>query len=92
MSGTIDLEPSYSGEIPEVVPQNLPHNQEQRLGMGGCVELQTRWDVGWVIQYADDVKLLKVAAEAAYNILSPWFRRARMQLNADKTHWVYFAT
>ena len=74
MSGTIDLEPSYSGEIPEVVPQNLPHNPEQLLGMGGRVEVQTRRDVGWGIQYADDVMLLlakktvkglKVAVEAA---------------------------
>ena len=91
----------YSGEIPEVVAQNSSHRKEQEVCVGGKIEIDSKLVTGWTIQYADDimylisrksVAALKLAAEKAYAILAPWFRRARLQLNASKTHWMYLCT
>ena len=91
----------YSGEIPEVVAQNTSYNSDQKRIIGGKIEISSKLLTGWVIQYADDimyllsrktVTLLKSAAEKAYSILAPWFRRAKLQLNASKTHWMYICT
>ena len=91
----------YSGEIPEIVAQNTSHNVDQNRVIGGKNEINSKLLTGWVIQYADDimyllsrktVTLLKSAAEKAYSILAPWFRRAKLQLNASKTHWMYVCT
>ena len=91
----------YAGEVPEVVAQNQTHTAEDEVTVGGRMEVQTKLGTGWIIQYANDIMVLltrktpaalKEAAETAYQILAPWFRRAKLQLNAVKTHWVYFAT
>ena len=91
----------YSGEVPELVSQNCSHSIEQRVKVGGKIEVNSKLVTGWIIQYADDimylisrktVDALKATAEKAYSILAPWFRRSKLQLNASKTHWMYLCT
>ena len=91
----------YSGEVPELVAQNCSHSIDQRVRVVGKTEVKSKLVTGWIIQYADDimylisrktVDALKNYAQKAYSILAPWFRRAKLQLNASKTHWMYICT